>query len=82
MDSNFHSVYDPDYKLNINFTNHFIQIDVRFFFSYLESLNMGCKIDKEIWITNMNQLVLNGILSKIKSTLYYFTKDIEMIVKA
>ena len=80
VDFEFHSVYDPEYKLDINFTNNFIQIDSWFFFDYLESLNRGCVIDKETWITKMNQLVSDGILIKIESTFYYFTKDIEMIL--
>ncbi len=81
VDSDFHSTYDPEYKLDIDFTNHFIQIDAWFFFSYLESLNRDYKVDKEIWIIKMNQLVSEGILTKIEPTFYYFTKDIEMIIK-
>ena len=80
VDFEFHSVYDPKYKLDINFTNNFIQINSWFFFGYLESLNKGCVIDKEIWITKMNQLVSDGILCEIEPTFYYFTKDIEMIL--
>ncbi len=83
VDFHFHSVFDPEYKLDVYFENHFIEIDMYFFFSYLESLNKDCKIDEEIWITKMNELVSEGILSKIEPTsiTYYFTKDIEMVVK-